>query len=96
MSFEEALGSKSSTKLNVWQWLGEHAADTFHRFKMGVDAIAPCKEVTGREVKASTDDARETGSCRITERLIVQGARRSIWGLWGTATSAPLARRYGC
>ena len=46
---EEAKGKKIPADPAVWQWLVEHCADTFNRYRVGTDGATPYKRIKGRE-----------------------------------------------
>ena len=49
LALEDPAGRNIDLDPNIWQWLGECAADTFNRYKIGDDGVSPYKRVKGRE-----------------------------------------------
>ena len=49
LALGDAIASKFSPGVEVWQWVVEYCSDTFSRYEVGKGGVTPYKRAKGRE-----------------------------------------------
>ena len=70
LATEKAIGENVKTDTNLWQWMVEYCADTFNRYKIGVDGIILYKGAKGREPTATVAAVGEKILYHLTKEAV--------------------------